>query len=149
MNNRRAKKLSAALVGAARFGTAADAARLLRRGADAGRPDAAGTRPLYAASVRGAARTVAVLLAAGADPDAESGHGDEGTPLCGAACWGHTEAVRVLLAGGADPALREDGGTGHTPVEWAEAGGHEAAAELLRVALRERSASAGDGAAGV
>ncbi|AKG43341.1 hypothetical protein SXIM_19570 [Streptomyces xiamenensis] len=31
MNRRRAKKLSAALVGAARFGTAADAARPLRR----------------------------------------------------------------------------------------------------------------------
>ncbi|MGW3296896.1 ankyrin repeat domain-containing protein [Streptomyces xiamenensis] len=138
MNHRRAKKLSAALVSAARFGTAADAARLLRRGASPSRANAEGTTPLYAASVQDEAETAALLLAAGADPDAQSGHGDEGTPLCAAACWGHTDTVRVLLAAGADPQLREDGGSGHSPLAWAEAGGHGETARLLRDAVQKR-----------
>jgi ankyrin repeat protein len=68
---------------------------------------------------------------AGADPDRESGTGDEGLPLCAAACWGHTAAVRELLAAGADPYAREDAGHGRTAVEWAAAGGHDHVVELL------------------
>ena len=64
----------------------------------------------------------------------ESGHGDQGTPLCGAACWGHTEAVRELLAHGADPNLREDHGKGNTPLYWATHGSHTETADLLRAA---------------
>lgn len=119
MNRRRRKKLSRRLVLAAMIGDTARVAALLRAGAPAETTDAEGTTPLYAASVHGAAEAVGRLLAAGASPDTESGHGAEGTPLCGAACWGHTEAVRELLAHGADPDLREDHGTGRSPLDWA------------------------------
>ncbi len=81
--------------------------------------------------MHGSADVVRALLGAGADPDTESGHGTEGTPLCAAACWGHTETVRVLLEHGADPALREDGGTGMSPTEWALAGHHSEVVALL------------------
>ena len=69
---------------------------------------------------------VRVLLARarGADPNAESGTGEEGLPLCGAAWRGHVEPVRELLAAGADPDLREDNGSGRlgTAVEIAMVG---------------------------
>ncbi|MBB1247011.1 ankyrin repeat domain-containing protein, partial [Streptomyces durbertensis] len=86
------------------------------------RPDPDGTTPLYAASVQDAADIVQLLLAAGAPPNEESGHGDEGLPLCAAASWGHADVVRALLAHGADPHLREDAGTGHNALTWAETG---------------------------
>jgi ankyrin repeat protein len=105
---------------------------LMRDGADPNASGPGGTTPLYAASVQGRVGNVRALLAAGADPNAESGTGEEGLPLCGAACWGHVEPVRELLAAGADPNLREDNGSGHTAAEWAEAGGHQHVLELLR-----------------
>jgi len=109
-------------------------AALLRQGADPHRPDSAGTTPLYLASVQGEAAAARALLAAGADPDLESGTGEEGLPLCAAACWGHTATVRELLLAGANPNLREDHGTGRTAAEWAIHGGHHAALALLREA---------------
>ncbi|MDX2646548.1 ankyrin repeat domain-containing protein [Streptomyces sp. PA03-1a] len=143
MNRRRRKKLSRALVRAARSGETGTVRRLLRRGASPELPDADGTTPLYAASVHGAADVVGLLLTAGALPDTESGHGDEGTPLCGAACWGHTGTVRRLLAQGADPRLREDHGTGLTPLEWAGRGPYPETAALLRAAADSRPPTAG------
>ncbi|QRX92090.1 ankyrin repeat domain-containing protein [Streptomyces noursei] len=134
MNNRERKKLANRLVAAAALRGAAQVAALLRVGADPAAADADGTTPLYAASVHGAADTVRVLLAAGAPPDAESGHGGEGTPLCAASCWGHAAAVRDLLAHGADPRLREDHGTGLAPLDWALAGPHPETVALLRAA---------------
>ncbi|MFE6480381.1 ankyrin repeat domain-containing protein, partial [Streptomyces rochei] len=119
MNRRRRKKLSERLVTAVLVGDVAGVRTLLRSGAPAETADAAGTTPLYQASVNGAADLVRVLLAAGASPDTESGIGSEGTPLCGAACWGHTEAVRALLEAGADPNLKEDHGTGWSPLDQA------------------------------
>ncbi|MGW4467874.1 ankyrin repeat domain-containing protein [Micromonospora sp. NPDC004704] len=82
----------------------------------------------------GAGGVVRLLLAAGADPDGESGRGDQGTPLCAAAAWGHTDVVRELLAHGADADLREDRGSGDSPLEWALRGSHTGTAELLRAA---------------
>ncbi|MEU1620078.1 ankyrin repeat domain-containing protein [Streptomyces sp. NPDC005722] len=140
MNRRRRKKLSRALVAAAGSGSLGAAGELLRRGASPEHADPDGTTPLYAASVNGAPAVAALLLAAGARPDTESGHGDEGTPLCAAACWGHVETVRQLLAHGADPGLREDHGTGLTPLEWAERGPHPETAELLRAAAARGTA---------
>lgn len=136
MNRRRRKKLSRRLVSAARCGTVAEVAALLRAGADPNTADPYGTTPLYAASVHGATATVRALLRAGAAPDAESGRGEEGTPLCAAAAWGHTGTVRALLGHGADPGLREDGGAGLSPLEWAtkDAGPHPECAALLRAA---------------
>ena len=119
MNRRRRKKLQRLLVEAAGWAAARRVGELLRAGAAPDLPDRDGTTPLYRASVQGRADTVRVLLAAGADPNRESGTGDEGLPLCAAACWGHEAAVRALLAGGADPALRQDGGRGRTAAEWA------------------------------
>ncbi|MEU4155222.1 ankyrin repeat domain-containing protein [Actinoplanes sp. NPDC026670] len=131
MNRRQRKKLQQRLVEAAAWGEVGQVARLLRDGADPNLPDLDGTTPLYRASVQDRADNVRTLVAAGADPNAESGTGDEGLPLCAAACWGHAGAVRELLAGGADPHLREDNGSGRTAVEWAEAGGHHDTLELL------------------
>jgi ankyrin repeat protein len=124
VNRRRQKKLTRRLVLAALLGDTATVACVLRTGVDPRLPNARGTLPLYAASVHGDAEAVRLLLRAGALPDAESGHGSEGTPLCGAACWGHVDAVRELLAHGADPNLPEDRGTGWTPLRWARGGPH-------------------------
>ncbi len=133
MKRRTRKRLSKQLVLAAMLGETARAETLLRSGADPEAPDSAGTTPLYSAAVHGATDIVRLLLAAGALPDTESGHGEEGTPLCAAACWGHTPTVRELLAHGADPNLREDHGTGHSPLDWALKGPHpETVALLLR-----------------
>ncbi|MCX4908867.1 ankyrin repeat domain-containing protein [Streptomyces sp. NBC_00878] len=134
MNRRRRKKLSKYLVVAAMLEDTAHVAALLRTGAQAEAANAEGTTPLYAASVQGAADVVRLLLAAGASPDTESGHGSEGTPLCAAACWGHTDTVRELLAHGADPNLREDHGTGRTPLNWAIRGPYPETAALLLAA---------------
>lgn len=134
MNRRRWKKLSSRLVLAAGTGDHVGVRVLLRSKLHPDTADAEGTTPLYAASVHGATTAVRRLLAAGASPDLESGHGTQGTPLCAAACWGHTETVRELLAHGADPDLREDQGTGWSPLDWAENGSHTETAALLRAA---------------
>jgi ankyrin repeat protein len=137
MNGRRRKKLAGRLVDAASCGDPTRIRALLRTGADPEWPDAEGTTPLYAASVAGATANVLALLAAGAAPNTESGHGAEGTPLCAAACWGHTGTVRALLAHGADPGLREDHGTGRSPLEWARTGPYpETVAVLLAAGAR-------------
>ncbi|MEV5549672.1 ankyrin repeat domain-containing protein [Streptomyces sp. NPDC052309] len=138
MNRRRRKKLSKRLVGAALVDDIAQVGALLRSGAPAETADAAGTTPLYQASVNGSAGIVRLLLAAGASPDTESGIGSEGTPLCGAACWGHTEAVRALIEYGADPNLREDHGTGWSPLEWAAHGPHPETVDVLVAAGARR-----------
>ncbi|UUU29994.1 ankyrin repeat domain-containing protein [Streptomyces sp. CA-210063] len=134
MNRRRWKKLSARLTLAASGGDHRVVGQLLRSKLHPDTADAEGTTPLYAASVHGSTAAVRRLLAGGASPDLESGHGTEGTPLCAAACWGHTETVRALLAHGADPDLREDHGTGWSPLDWAEHGSHTETAALLRAA---------------
>lgn len=131
MTRRRRKKLQRKLVQAAAWAGLADVRRLIRAGADPDLPDQAGTTPLYRASVQNRADVAAVLLAAGADPNRESGAGEEGLPLCGAACWGHDATVRVLLAAGADPARREDGGHGHSALDWAAFGPHPATVAIL------------------
>lgn len=137
MNRRRQKKLSKRLVEAATFGDSTQINALLRVGACPEASDTEGTTLLYAASVNGAADNALCLLAAGALPNTESGHGTEGTPLCAAACWGHTETVRALLTHGADPNRREDHGTGRSPLEWATTGPYpETIAMLLAAGAR-------------
>jgi ankyrin repeat protein len=134
VNRRRRKKLQQRLVEAAAWAEPGRVVDLLRDGADPNMPGPDGTTPLYRASVQNRADNVRALVAAGADPNAESGTGEEGLPLCAASCWGHLDTVRELLAAGADPHLREDNGSGRTAVEWAEAGGHHDTADHLRTA---------------
>lgn len=131
MNRRRRKKLQQRLTEAAGWAAVECVVGLMRDGADPNTPGPGGTTPLYRASVQDRVDNVRALLAAGADPNAESGTGEEGLPLCGAACWGHIDSVRELLAAGADPNLREDNGSGRTAAEWAQAGGHQHVLELL------------------
>ncbi|MEU4623369.1 ankyrin repeat domain-containing protein [Actinoplanes sp. NPDC023801] len=144
MKRRRRKKLQRLLVSVAGFGTARRVGELLRAGADPDLPGRDGTTPLYRAAVQGRSANVRALVAAGADPNRESGTGEDGLPLCGAACWGHDDAVRELLAAGADPLLREDGGHGRTALDWAEAGGHRTTAALMS-AVTTRPPRSGDG----
>ncbi|MEH0986326.1 ankyrin repeat domain-containing protein [Micromonospora sp. CPCC 205556] len=134
MNNRQCKKLAKRLMEAVLREDAAVASALLRVGADPNAADREGTTPLYLASVQGTVDLVRLLLAAGAAPDTESGHGQEGTPLCAAAAWGYTDVVRELLAHNADPNLREDRGTGYSPLDWALRGDHSQTADLLLAA---------------
>ncbi|MEV0727679.1 ankyrin repeat domain-containing protein [Polymorphospora sp. NPDC050346] len=149
IDNRRRKKYARRLVEAALTAETRTVARLLRAGADPDAPDRDGTTPLYVAAVQNSGEAVRLLLTAGAAPDLESGHGDQGTPLCAAASWGHVDVVRELLAHGADPDRREDHGTGRSPLDWAVRGGHTEVADLLLVARRETSgATATDGRPG-
>ncbi|MCG5452946.1 MULTISPECIES: ankyrin repeat domain-containing protein [Micromonospora] len=134
MNKRQRKKLINRLMEAVLREDAAIANAALRVGADPNAADREGTTPLYQASVHGAVDLVRLLLAAGAAPDTESGHGREGTPLCAAAAWGHTDVVQELLAHDADPNLREDRGTGYSPLDWALRGDHSQTANLLLAA---------------
>ncbi|MER7165382.1 ankyrin repeat domain-containing protein [Micromonospora sp. NPDC000207] len=134
MNRRRGRKFGRRLVEAARSGAAGQVADLLRAGVDPDAVDVEGTTALYAAAVQNEVAVVRLLLAAGASPDRESGHGTEGTPLCAAACWGHHETVSALLAGGADPGLREDHGLGRSPLTWALLGPHPETVAVLRAA---------------
>lgn len=62
-----------------------------------------GFTPLHHASRAGSAAAVSMLLAAGADPNAETAAG-KATPLHRAAFAGHAEASRLLLRAGADAA---------------------------------------------
>ena len=134
VNKRQRKKLAKRLMEAVLRNDAAAASALLRVGADPNAADREGTTPLYHASVHGAVDLVRLLLAAGAAPDTESGHGQEGKPLCAAAAWGYTEVVHELLAHDADPNLREDRSTGYSPLDWALRGNHLPTADLLMAA---------------
>jgi ankyrin repeat protein len=131
MNRRRRKKVQQRLIAAAGWADAKQVKAVLRAGADPNLPDRYGSTPLYRASVQNMPDNVRVLLVAGADPNRESGTGEEGLPLCGAACWGHRAVVKELLAGGADPNLREDHGGGRTALEWADIGHHRDTLGLL------------------
>ncbi len=134
VNKRQRKKLTKHLMEAVLRQDAAAASSLLRAGADPNAADRDGTTPLYQASVHGAAELVRLLLVAGAAPDTESGHGQEGTPLCAAAAWGHAAVVQALLTHDADPNLHEDQGTGYSPLDWALRGAHPQTADLLLAA---------------
>ncbi|MFG2041629.1 ankyrin repeat domain-containing protein [Dactylosporangium sp. NPDC048998] len=131
MNVRRRKKLTTRLMASLLRDDLPGVLAALRAGADPNAPGRDGTTPLYLAAVQSAPAAVRLLLEAGADPDLESGRGEQGTPLTGASAWGSTDVVRVLLAHGADPNLREDHGNGLSPLDWAVRGGHDETATLL------------------
>lgn len=85
------------LITAARHGKTGVAQRLLDAGAD---PNGRGARDVTALHVANTAAMTAILLAAGANPDARDKDGE--TPLFGAARSGHLELVRLLIGAGAE-----------------------------------------------
>ncbi len=105
---------------------------LIRRGADTELPAtnsefARGARPLHSAVAAGSSTTAALLLEAGADPDAVQ-HGGF-TPILEAAQAGNADIVELLLRHGADPTARLDDGTSAS--ELALRAGNDALAERL------------------
>ncbi|WP_436759124.1 ankyrin repeat domain-containing protein [Streptosporangium sp. V21-05] len=134
------------LVSAATIGRAEEVRRLLEGAVPPDEPSEDGGTALYRAAVRGDAGIVRMVLAAGADPDRESGGEGEGLPLCAAACWGHVEVVAALLDAGAHPDRREDvERTAMTALHWAASNEHLAIVRTLldRGAVPDLDDSAG------
>lgn len=87
-----------------------------------------GRTPLFLAAREGSLKSVAVLLRAGAEPDAEDAHG--WTPLAAASAGGHAEVVAALLKGKAAP-FRRDGTNGPEPLCLAASAGKADVVRLL------------------
>ncbi|MGJ6960369.1 ankyrin repeat domain-containing protein [Streptosporangium sp. G11] len=120
------------LVSAATIRKVEEVRRLLDGAVHPDEPNEDGSTALYRAAVQGDAGIVRMLLAAGADPDRESGGDSEGLPLCAAACWGHVEIVVALLDADADPDRREDiERTAMTALHWAASNEHLAVMRTL------------------
>ncbi|WP_030019605.1 ankyrin repeat domain-containing protein [Streptomyces monomycini] len=120
------------LTRAAKDGDVAVVARLLSEGAWVGPPNAALHTALDLAAGEGHAKVVRLLLAAGADPQQQTGEYEETTPLCQAAMHGHTEVVRALLGAGAAPCAQ--GRLGYVPIVLAATSGdhgHPQTVDLL------------------
>lgn len=100
---------------------------LLDKGADVKKKWSLGT-PLHGAANSGEAGLVRLLLARGAEIDANDGY--QGTPLAQAAAEGHVAVIRLLLKAGADPNARRSDHQGG-PLSLAVTKGHEEAIELL------------------
>lgn len=116
---------------AAFFGHAGCARRLLAAGADPAvhAPGFGNVAPLHSAVTARAQEIVAMLLVAGADPNARQSHAY--TPLHSAAYQGLTDIALLLIAHGADPALKDD--TGLDPIALAEKHGKTEFATRVRV----------------
>jgi uncharacterized protein len=97
-------------------GDEAEAARLLRAGADWRQGNAFGATPFSEAARTGNAAILALLLRAGADPRAAGSEGQ--TALHLVARTGNVEAAKLLVKAGADVNAREKWG-GQTPLMWA------------------------------
>lgn len=114
-----------ALMLAAIRGDLALCERLLERG---GRVDRPGWAPLHYAASGPNPKAVELLLARGADIDAQSPNGS--TPLMMAARYGSEESVRLLLARGADPTRLNERQLG--AADFARLGGRESLAVRLQ-----------------
>lgn len=88
-----------------------------------------GFTALHLAAYFGRPAPATLLLAAGADPSAESRNPMRVTPLHSAASAGQLEIARALLAAGAPPDARQQGG--YTPLMAAAQNGDEPLVELL------------------
>ncbi|MCN9239966.1 ankyrin repeat domain-containing protein [Streptomyces sp. RY43-2] len=145
MNNRGKKKLPKWLSVAAEEGQVGRLRRILALGADPNqRHD--GITPLFLASVQGELRCAALLLAAGASPNEESGGRRAGLPLAAAASKADLPMAELLLRYGADPLLPER--SGNSALDWARGWEesveeHRAVEELLLAAVEGRADGAG------
>jgi len=83
--------------------------------------------PLMEAASAGHTDIVRLLIAHGADVNAQSSSGN--TPLMYACAGGHEEVVRVLLEAGAN--VEDHNENGHTPLMEAASAGHCAVAKIL------------------
>ncbi|MET7505674.1 ankyrin repeat domain-containing protein [Streptomyces albidoflavus] len=110
---------------------------LLALGADPnGRHE--GMTPLYLAAVQGELRCAALLLAAGAAPNEESGGPRDGLPLAAAASKADLPMAELLLRYGADPLLPER--EGNSALDWSRGWAeqveeHRAVEEVLVAAV--------------
>lgn len=93
--------------------------------------DGSGYTALHYAARAGNAKVVAMLLAAGADPNAVTCSGGA-SPLHRAAYMGHEECVEMLLRHGADPLLKDL--DGNTALQKAVGRGHERVASVMKAA---------------
>jgi uncharacterized protein len=114
------------------FGRDACAQWLLAQGSpvNATSRNAVGNRPLHSAAAGRHRAASALLLAHGAEPDAQQ-HGGY-TALHSAAMHGDEALVEALLAHGATPGLRDE--AGKDAAQYAEEKGHPALAQRLRAA---------------
>jgi ankyrin repeat protein len=104
-------------------------------------------KPLLDACYRGHAEVVSALLAAGADPNVESGSRWRARPLHRVCEFqvtlprseGHVETLRALLAAGADPKARTP--RGETPLMLAAIAGEPSMVALLRRRVRDLDAA--------
>jgi ankyrin repeat protein len=94
---------------------------------------------LYAASERGYEKVVQMLLAAGADVNAQGG--DYGSALQAAAQGGHEKVVQMLIAAGAD--VNAQGGEYGSALQAAAQEGHEKAVQTLLAAGADVNAQKG------
>ncbi|XP_064628158.1 ankyrin repeat domain-containing protein 17-like isoform X2 [Lineus longissimus] len=83
--------------------------------------------PLMEAASGGFVDIVTLLIAHGADVNAQSSAGN--TPLHYAACGGYADVVRVLIKAGAN--VEEHNENGHTPLMEAASAGHVGVAKIL------------------
>ena len=116
--------------------TASEVTTCLEAGAETTiRPNQYGIAILHiATAITDDPEVIAVLVRAGADPDAEMNRPVGMRPLHLAASRGNEEIIEVLLEAGADVTAEFFVGTnvgGATPLTAARARGHESAAELL------------------
>ena len=111
------------------FGNIEDVKQHLTAGTDVNaKEEEEGMTPLIVAVGEGRKKIIELLIANGADVNAQS---DMGTPLHLAAGFGHNEIAKLLIAKGADVNGKND--VGDTPLDyWAEMNTEGETADLLR-----------------
>ncbi len=130
--------IGAALLAAARDGSAQGVTAALGQGADVDYREADGWTALLFAAVRGHEEIVRLLIAAGADVDVQNLDG--ATPLMGAAVSGERGIVEMLVAAGADLSLRNAAGA--TARTKAEEYGHRDVAAWLAASEQKAALAA-------
>ncbi len=119
---------STPLMVAAFEGDIAEAARLLKEGADVKATNAYGVNAMRLAADTANTELIRLLLKAGADPESPNADGE--TALHLVARSGNVEAAKLLLKAGAKVDAVEQFG-GQTPLMWAAARRHPQMVELL------------------